>query len=389
MATGDEVLGQFTPPTVEEKKADTGRKLRIGIIGTGWIAAYHALAYQKMNDVEIVAAADLVPGKAEAFFENNAYVDLNRTEKVRCYKDHLSMLENETLDAVSVCTYTAQHARCIIDSLKRSVNVLVEKPLCVTTEEAIEIVKAEKESGLIVSVGFQPRYDPSMQMIKKVVDSGVLGKIYYIQTGGGRRRGIPNGTYIRKDTAGIGAIGDVGCYALDAVLNAIGYPKPITVTGYTSAYFGPNPKYNDPQQAKLFEVDDFAAGFVRLEGDIILDFRTAWAMHVNSPGDSIIMGTEGALRIPATDCWNGTTGGPLTIYHDVAGERVETVIPQKPYNTMIFDNKVRAFVEAVKYGLPAPIPTSQIFYNQVIISSIVESAKLGKEIKLDLPELFN
>ena len=45
MATGDEVLGQFTPPTVEEKKADTGRKLRIGIIGTGWIAAYHALAY--------------------------------------------------------------------------------------------------------------------------------------------------------------------------------------------------------------------------------------------------------------------------------------------------------------------------------------------------------
>lgn len=110
-------------------------------------------------------------------------------------------------------------------------------------------------------------------MIKKIVDSGALGKVYYIQTGGGRRRGIPNSTFIEKKTAGIGALGDIGCYSLDMVLNAVGYPKPLTVTGYTSRYFGSSPVYNNPVDAARFDVDDFAAAFVRLEGDLVLDFR--------------------------------------------------------------------------------------------------------------------
>ena len=54
-----------------------------------------------------------------------------------------------------------------------------------------------------------------MKMIKRIVDSGVLGKIYYIQTGGGRRRGIPNSTFIEKSTGGIGAMGDIGCYSFN------------------------------------------------------------------------------------------------------------------------------------------------------------------------------
>ncbi len=86
------------------------------------------------------------------------------------------------------------------------------------------------------------------------------------------------------------------------------YPKPLTVSGYVSDFFGKNVKYNSTDAAR-FSVDDFAAAFVRLEGDIILDFRIAWAMHVNTPGDTIIFGTEGALRISSTDFWNGSVGG--------------------------------------------------------------------------------
>src|SRR5699024_36714 len=189
-----------------------------------------------------------------------------------------SMLKAEKLDAVSNCTYNVAHAQTTIDALNAGVNVLLEKPMCVTTEEAVEIMRAETKSGKLLSIGFQPRMDENMKMIKRIVDSGVLGKIYYIQTGGGRRRGIPNSTFIEKSTGGIGAMGDIGCYSLDMVLNAIGYPKPLTVTGYTSNFFGTNPKYNNPADAARFDVDDFAAAFVRLEGDIILDFRIAWAM---------------------------------------------------------------------------------------------------------------
>ncbi|MBQ6990590.1 MAG: Gfo/Idh/MocA family oxidoreductase [Clostridia bacterium] len=381
MAVGDAVLNQFEQTKKEEVVAD-GKKLKVGIIGTGWIAESHIQSYKRMPDVEIVAGADLIPGKAEAFFKEWG------VEGVRCYPDHLSMLENEELDAVSVCTYNMTHAVCTIDALERGVNVLLEKPMCVTTEEAVEIIRAEKKSGKVLSIGFQPRFDPNMQQIKKIVEAGVLGEVYYIQTGGGRRRGIPNSTFIEKKTAGIGALGDIGCYSLDMVLNAIGYPKPLTVTGYTSDFFGKSLEYSLPENANRFNVDDFAAAFVRLEGDIILDFRVAWAMHVDTPGDTIIFGKKAALRIPSTDCWNGTVGGPMTIYHDVAGQRVETVLPIIENKGMgLFDRKIRSFLDAIKNGTGAPVPSSQILYNQVIIDHIVKSAAIKKEVEVEIPEI--
>ena len=377
----DAVLNQFTKEETEETKA-TGKKLRVGIIGTGWIAESHIEVLKMMDDVEIVAGADLIPGKAEAFFRRYG------VEGVRCYPSHKELLDSEELDAVSICTYNRAHAVPTIYALKKGVNVLLEKPMCVTTEEAVEILRAEKESGKILSIGFQPRMDNNMKMIKKIVDSGELGKIYYIQTGGGRRRGIPNSTFIEDKTAGIGALGDIGCYSLDMVLHAIGYPKPLTASGYVSSYFGTNPLYNNPADAARFNVDDFAAAFVRLEGDIILDFRISWAMHLDTPGDTVILGTKGALRIPSTECWNGTVGGPRTLYHDVAGKQTQTTIPLcGPVKSGVFYQKVRSFLDAVRDGGKAPVSTSEIFYNQIIIDSIVKSAKLGKEIDIEIPEI--
>ncbi|MBQ9469034.1 MAG: Gfo/Idh/MocA family oxidoreductase [Clostridia bacterium] len=376
----DTVLSQFKQ-TVKEEKKETGRKLKVGIIGTGWIAESHVECYKQMPDVEIVAGADLIPGKAERFFKRYGL------ENVRCYPSHKEMLDAEELDAVSVCTYNRQHAAPTIYALEKGVNVLLEKPMCVTTEEAVEIMRAEKKSGKILSIGFQPRMDNNMKMIKKIVDSGELGKVYYIQTGGGRRRGIPGSTFIEDRTAGIGAMGDIGCYSLDMVLNAVGYPKPLTASGYISNYFGTSPLYNGAD-SKRFDVEDFAAAFVRLEGDIVLDFRISWAMHLDTPGDTVILGTRGALRIPSTECWNGSVGGPMILYHDLAGERVETEIPLcPPVPHGLFYNKIRSFLDVVKFGGKAPVPTSQILYNQAIIDAIVKSAKLGHEIEIEIPEI--
>ena len=246
---------------------DASKKLKVGIIGTGWIAESHISEYLKMPDVELVGVADLIPGKAEKFLKK-----WNAPEGVRVYSSHKELIDNEQLDAVSVCTYNMTHAECTIYALEHGVNVLLEKPMCVTLDEAVEIRKAEKKSGKIVSVGFQPRYNPNMQMIKYIIESGELGKVYHIQIGGGRRRGIPTPfgtTFIEKETGGIGALGDIGCYALDMVLNGMGYPKPLTVTGFLSDYFG---KAEDYKYKDVFGVDDFAAGFVRLEGGLTIDF---------------------------------------------------------------------------------------------------------------------
>ena len=385
----DEVLSQFQQAAAE-KEIDATKKLKVGIIGTGWIAESHIQQYNVMPDVEVVAMADLIPGKAEAFKEKWGVKG-----DVHFYPNHKSMIDNEELDAVSVCTYNATHAECTIYALEHGINVLLEKPMCVTLDEAADIVRAEKKSGKILSIGFQPRYDANMQMIKKIVESGTLGEIYYIQTGGGRRRGIPNSTFIEKKTAGIGALGDIGCYSLDMVLNAIGYPTPKTVSGYKSAFFGTSTEYQSEYDAKRFNVDDFAAAFIRLEpgkyGDkdgIILDFRIAWAMHVDTPGDTIIFGKKAALRIPSTDCWNGSVGGPMKIYHDIAGARVETVVPIiQNKGQGLFYKKVRSFLDAIKTGGASPVPSSQIIKNQAILDGIVKSAEAGKEIEIVMPEV--
>ena len=175
-----------------------GRKVRIGIIGCGGIAHAHMQQYLKFDDVEVVAGADLIPGKAEAFFKEFG------VEGAKCYESHTALLADDSLklDGVSICTYNMTHAECTIAALEKGLNVLLEKPMCVTLEEGIEMMRAEKKSGKILSIGFQPRFDENMKMVKKVVQSGVLGKIYYIQTGGGRRRGIPawtHTTFIEKE----------------------------------------------------------------------------------------------------------------------------------------------------------------------------------------------
>lgn len=373
-----------------ETVIDASKKVRIGIIGTGWIAGSHIREYLKMPDVEIVSGADLIDGKAEKFFKENG------VEGAKCYHDHKELIDAGGIDAVSICTYNSTHAECAIYALEHGVNVLLEKPMCVTTEEAVAICKAEKASGKILSIGFQPRFDNNMKMVKSIVQSGALGKIYYIQTGGGRRHGIPTPfgtTFIEADKGVIGALGDIGCYSLDMVLNAIGYPKPLTVTGYVSDFFGKDPDYflseNKPAEyANIFGVDDFGAAFVRLEGGIILDFRIAWAMHLDTPGDTIIMGTKGSLRIPSTECWNGSIGGPLKLYQRIAGKDVETEFPmQAPLAEGCFYYKIRSFLDAVKSGGKAPVSSKEILINQAIIDAINKSSRAGEEIKVEIPEI--
>ena len=385
----DENLDVFKNAPEEKAPAVTaGRKLRIGFIGTGGIANSHMKAYKQFDDVEIVAGADLIEGKAAEFFAKYDLPD------VKCYTDYKQMIAENELDAVSICTYNRQHAGPAMYAMQHGIHVLLEKPMTVTLDEAVELCRVEKETGMILSIGFQPRFDPNMQEIGKIVRSGVLGKIYYIQTGGGRRKGIPaqgeKTTFIRDETAGIGALGDIGCYSLDMVLNALGYPKPITVTGYKSAFFGtdPNYYYDHPENAAVFGVDDFAAAFIRLENDIILDFRISWAMHMDTPGDTIIMGTKGSLRIPSTDCWNGTVGGPMTVYTEVAGQQTQYQIPiLKLTGLGRVERKVRSFLDAILTGGSAPVPTSQILINQAIIDGIAKSAEVGHEIRVEIPEI--
>ena len=142
--------------------------VKIGIIGSGGIAAAHARAYKQMPDVRIVAVADVIPGKAKQFIEQ---LEL---KEAKAFDDHRELLQMD-LDGVSICTPNVAHHNTSIDSLNAGKHVLVEKPMAVTLSQAIEMVETSKRADKILTVGFQPRYDPNMKAVKEIVQSGQLG----------------------------------------------------------------------------------------------------------------------------------------------------------------------------------------------------------------------
>ncbi|WP_276353866.1 Gfo/Idh/MocA family protein [Cohnella caldifontis] len=357
------------------------RRIRIGIIGTGGIARFHAEAYQKLDYADVVAVADVVPGRARQFADS-----LGLTEAAS-FDSHEELLKLD-LDGVSICTPNVSHHRTAVDSLRAGKNVLLEKPMSVTLEQAVEMVQASRAADRMLTIGFQPRYDPNMKKLQEIVQSGRLGNVYYVETGGGRRRGMPGGTFIRKELAGAGAMADIGCYSLDFALNTLGHPRPLTVSAYTSAHFGRNPLYHP--EASRFEVEDFGVALVRFENDLVLSFKISWAMHMDTLGATLFLGSDAGLKVtpagtgPWSGVWDGKIGS-MTLYHDDFGGHTETRVPLVEHSVNLFQAKVHDFAEAVRDGRPAPIPGEQILIQQAIIDGVLRSADQRREVSVELP----
>ena len=349
-------------------------QMRIAIIGTGGIAGMHAGCLRDIPGVEVVGLCDIVPGKAEKFGRRHGY------EGARTYLNHRDLLKGVKCDAAIVATYNSAHSVVTVDCLNAGIPVLCEKPMSVTLAEAVAMERAARKAKLVLSIGFQPRFDPNMKMIRDVVQSGVLGKVYYIETGGGRRRGIPGGTFIKKELAGVGAIADIGCYSLDMVLHALGYPKPLTVSAYRSDFFGKNPKYSPDWKPSEFDVEDFGVAMVRLEGGAVLYFKISWAMHMDTLGPTLFLGTEAGLKC---------TDQGVTMFHDLpGGYMTQSPLPtQRCSYERMFTEKIRAFLKAVREGSESPVPGSEIVINQAIIDGIVRSCEAGREVDIVIPAL--
>ncbi|MDD2503245.1 MAG: Gfo/Idh/MocA family oxidoreductase [Clostridia bacterium] len=362
------------------------KKLRIGIIGTGGIAGPHMAAYKQFDNVEVVGGADIVPGKAKAFFEKWDVPDAQAFESAE------ELIKNVEMDGVSVCTYNTTHAECTIAALEAGLHVQCEKPMSFTLQEAVDMVKASKKAGKILTIGFQPRYSYIRKKVDHMIESGAIGKVYYIQSGGGRRRGIPGSTFVDAEKAGFGCLGDIGCYSIDECLHAVKYPRPLTVSAVATDYFGKNPKYWSG--ADTFNVDDFSVAFVRLEGDITFVFKQSWAMHADSLGDTLWLGTEGGIKI--VNGFNYLNKPSQVMYFtDVNGQQIDSqMLPSMPFdpyaspsNEDVFTAKVRDFCDAIIEGRSAPIPGEEIIYNQAILDGIYRSARLKKEVEIEIPEL--
>ncbi len=361
-------------------------KLRIGIVGTGGIAHAHMKPYMTFADVEIVGACDIVPGKAREF------LDKYGLEKAPAFENVYDLIKNVQMDGASVCTYNTTHAECAIALLEAGIHVLCEKPMSFTLAEAVDMVRASKKANKFLTIGFQPRYDFMRKKVDDIIASGALGKVYYVQSGGGRRRGIPAGTFVDKAKAGYGCLGDIGCYSIDECLHAIKYPKPLTVSAIATNYFGKNPKYWPG--ADTFDVDDFSVALVRMEDDVTYVFKQSWAMHADTLGDTLWLGTEGAIKILNTQD-ELKRPSRVMYFTDVNGQHIDSyVLPTIPFNAYegsspvdIWPAKMRGFVDALLTGGPAPVPGEEILYNQAICDGIYRSSKLKREVEIEIPTI--
>jgi predicted dehydrogenase len=340
-------------------------KLGIGIIGTGGISNSHADGYLRLGDkVKLIAVADIIRDKAEA--------GAKRWGVEHVFEDYHALLEMEQIDAVSVCTYNAAHCQPTVDALKAGKHVLVEKPMAVNAQEAYRMATAAEESGKILMVAMKWRFRPEVLAARQAVEAGLLGDIYYAEAIGWQQRGIPGGTFIKKETAGGGAFMDNGVYTLDTILYIMGHPKPLTVSAAVDAYFGK--RTDGSWEPKDFTVEDFGVGFVRLEGGIALFFGHAWAINFEEYWKMRIAGTEGGIELT-----------PLKIFHGGYGD-LQDVTPKKlPPGSIEIWYEVAQFVDAIIEDKPSPVPGDKFLYTNIIFDGLFESARLGSEVQVKLP----
>lgn len=146
--------------------------LSIGIIGTGNISRAHLHAYlQFPEEVQVVALADIEPGKAETARAEFAL------DGARVYEDATTMLASEHLDLVSIATPPGTHCELSVQALEAGVHVIVEKPMAPSLEECDRMLEAQRRSGKLLSVIAQNRFRDDMAQLKAVLDSGRIGRV--------------------------------------------------------------------------------------------------------------------------------------------------------------------------------------------------------------------
>ena len=348
----------------------------IAIIGTGYIGlGAHLPAYLTMQDeglVRIVAVCDIREDALRAASE--------KAGGARAFTDYRQMLKMDEIVAVDVCTPNYLHKQPVIDSLASGKHVICEKPLAINAQEGAEMVAAARAAGRQLAVGLNVRFGAGAQAVKRFIDDGRLGEIYYARAHALRRRGIPGwGLFTQKDKQGGGPLIDIGVHILDLTLWLMGHPEPVSVTGQTYAKFGPREDVLglmgqwDP---KTFTVEDFAAGFIRFRSGATLSLESSFAANIaDNQFHTTLLGTEGgALLYPSDDA-------RTRLFREESGTLTDTTPVFLP-RVGTHEAELRAFIQALADDLPVPVPGTQGLLVTRLLDALYESAETGREVLL-------
>lgn len=337
-------------------------KFKIAVIGCGAIAQRrHLPEYAKHPDVELVAFCDPVPGRAE---------EIAKQYGGKAYSDYKELLEQEKLDAVSVCTPNYIHAEVAIAAANIGLHVLVEKPMSGTREEALAMIEAAKQNDVFLMVGHNQRLMPPHVKAKELLDTGRLGRVLSFRTAfghpGPENWSVDgrNSWFFRKEEAIMGAMGDLGVHKADL----IGWLLNDEVTEVAS-FIGTLDK-------KDTDVDDTAACLLRMKSGTIGTLVASWTQYKGGDNSTVIWCEKGVMKI-------GTDPKDQVIVELTDGsiERYQVGV-MATNEKQTFSGVIDEFVECLLTGTPPRISGEEGLRALDVILAAFESEATGKIVKI-------
>lgn len=147
--------------------------MKYALIGCGRIATNHMKAAVN-NELEIVAVCDVLPEKMEAILEKHELAD---DKNIKRYTDYKEMIEKEQPELVSIATESGIHAEIALYCIDKGVNVIIEKPMAMSIEDADKIIALAEEKNVKVSACHQNRFNVAVQELRKAIEAGRFGKL--------------------------------------------------------------------------------------------------------------------------------------------------------------------------------------------------------------------
>lgn len=147
--------------------------MKYALIGCGRIATNHMKAALN-NDLEIVAVCDVIPEKMEELLSKH---DINNDTSIRRYEDYKKMIEDIKPELVSIATESGIHAEIALYCIEKGVNLIIEKPMAMSIEDADKIIELSEAKGVKVSACHQNRFNVAIQQLRKAIEAGRFGKL--------------------------------------------------------------------------------------------------------------------------------------------------------------------------------------------------------------------
>jgi predicted dehydrogenase len=295
--------------------------------------------------------------------------------------DPATLFEDPDIHIIDVCTPNNYHAPFTIAALEAGKHVLCEKPLAPTPAEIYEMMAARDRSGKMLMTAQHFRFHGSSKALKAEIDAGALGRVYHARSWMLRRAAVPTRPgFILKKHSGGGPTIDIGVHILDLTLWFMGNPRPIAVTGVSRAELAHVDGAFSIWGGAIppeFDVEDFAAAFVRFEDGATLVLEVSWLLHHDTEGEDMQMwlyGTKAGCHWPRCEIYESNYA--LQQHYNRGLKRTQDRLPAHVQECV-------EFAQAIVDGAPSPVPAEQSLQVMTILDGVYRSQVQGGEVSLE------